>query len=494
MAEERQVIAARQYYQNALGVWVPVTAATPLPVSDPARAPVRLVTFIAGRMINVLGYGPNVYLSVELGGGATISPAYPVLYRTGITGVLEPLLTFGEMQILSHDGVSGNGLVAVMETPDRTIFASTHTFGSILRKKLNQPWESVWFKAAPPAGHDNTCYGMAAESRGAIFFTWRTSDDGTGAPKRAIMRSTDGGDTWTEVYTEAVDLIFSINCHDNIVIAAGEGCIFRSTDRGLTFNKILTPITYFKDVVPLGNGKWMMFDGYNRLLCFSFNDGLTWEIVANTFPVRATGYQYAVSISNGIIILAPWTHNLIPISQDEGATWTVFQAPLQMPGAHSCYLMGRTAFIGSWFAEGYYRYQLNIGQLAIIELTELVPPAPQSFEMLSLASLVAGATSTFANCKPLLCNRNSMSITAECTYNVAATIGLRVHVRSSHDGTNYDDADLYVFDNEFTANTTKRKTVELDPKVRFIKVLAENLDGVAGHDITSLKVTATLRG
>lgn len=114
-------------------------------------------------------------------------------------------------------------------------------------------------------------------------------------------------------------------------------------------------------------------------------------------------------------------------------------------------------------------------------------------ELLTVASIEAGATSTLTDSMPLLLSDiDSLALTVNCTYNASATAGLRIHVRSSYDGINYDDADLYQFDNEFTANTTKRKTVELNPKVRFIKVLAENLD--SSYAVTDVKVTATWGG
>ena len=111
--------------------------------------------------------------------------------------------------------------------------------------------------------------------------------------------------------------------------------------------------------------------------------------------------------------------------------------------------------------------------------------------VLNMNSLGAGATSPLEACPPIsVDNASSLALTTECIHHADAKAGLRIHVRSSYDGIKYDTTDLYAFDNDFKAGQTSRKTIELSPKVRFIKVLAENLDKI--KDVTSIKVTATL--
>ena len=86
-----------------------------------------------------------------------------------------------------------------------------------------------------------------------------------------------------------------------------------------------------------------------------------------------------------------------------------------------------------------------------------------------------------------------------------------MHVKASHDGINYDTEDLFPsssglgekreqfvhsphpirgIDIPFAPGQMVRKTVELNAKVMFVKVILENLD--LSHDITDVKVTATL--
>lgn len=89
-------------------------------------------------------------------------------------------------------------------------------------------------------------------------------------------------------------------------------------------------------------------------------------------------------------------------------------------------------------------------------------------------------------------NASSLALTIECSYHPNAKAGLRIHVKSSYDGINHDTIDIYRFDIDFVPRESIRKTIERNPKVKFVKVAAENLD--ESYKITSLRVTATLRG
>ena len=110
---------------------------------------------------------------------------------------------------------------------------------------------------------------------------------------------------------------------------------------------------------------------------------------------------------------------------------------------------------------------------------------------LSIDSLDARTTTLLENCPPVsLENISDLSLTVECTYHQQAKSGLRLHIRASCDGIHYDTEDLYTFDNNFKPGATISKTVELSPRVMFIKVIVENLDEI--EKITDLKITATL--
>jgi len=136
------------------------------------------------------------------------------------------------------------------------------------------------------------------------------------------------------------------------------------------------------------------------------------------------------------------------------------------------------------------RYISRGGEDLGIHVLSIDPHFRLSMPVLSLDSLGPKMVSGLEACCPIsLDSASSLALTTECKYHANAS-GLRVHVASSYDGMNYDDVDLYSFDIPVKSGKTVRKTVELTPKVRFVKVMVENLDN--SHEVSSLRVTATL--
>ncbi|MHC4533277.1 MAG: glycoside hydrolase family protein [Planctomycetota bacterium] len=125
----------------------------------------------------------------------------------------------------------------------------------------------------------------------------------------------------------------------------------------------------------------------------------------------------------------------------------------------------------------------------------LVTEKPFSLDMpvLNLERLGPSKFTALADSPPVcLGNITDVTLTAECTYMKKARRPIRVHVRASYDGVNYDTADLTSFSNDFKPGETARKTFELDTKVRFIKILVENLD--ESESVSDVRVIATLSG
>ena len=113
--------------------------------------------------------------------------------------------------------------------------------------------------------------------------------------------------------------------------------------------------------------------------------------------------------------------------------------------------------------------------------------------VLSREALGPKMTTSPADSPPVcLAGVGKVALTAECVYRQKATGRVRVHVRSSYDGTAYDTADLHVFDVDLTPGKLARQTFELDTAARFVKVLVENLD--PSESVSSVKITATLAG
>ena len=107
--------------------------------------------------------------------------------------------------------------------------------------------------------------------------------------------------------------------------------------------------------------------------------------------------------------------------------------------------------------------------------------------------LASHSTSSLEECPPLCLEQvRDLAISVKCDYERGAAAGLRVHIKASHDGLVYDTEDLYSFDLPFRSGERVSKTVELQPKVMYLKILVENPDD--SHEITGINITATLGG
>ncbi|GAI69384.1 unnamed protein product, partial [marine sediment metagenome] len=125
----------------------------------------------------------------------------------------------------------------------------------------------------------------------------------------------------------------------------------------------------------------------------------------------------------------------------------------------------------------------------------LVTQRPFSLDMpvLNIESLDSGQTTSLDQSPPVsLGHVSRLSLTAECAYSKNAARPIKIHVRASYDGMTYDTVDLHTFENDFKPGQTARKTVELDPKVPFIKVLVENQD--QSRSVSDIRVIAALAG
>jgi len=164
---------------------------------------------------------------------------------------------------------------------------------------------------------------------------------------------------------------------------------------------------------------------------------------------------------------------------------TIFEAPF-------IYLYHTLRYKESWEIGGFERITPDAEDIGV---QVLVTQRPFSLDMpvLNLKTLKPDKT-TLLNDSPPVClsHITRLSLTAECNYGKKAKKPIRIHVRASYDGTKYDTADLYTLDNDLQPGQLARKTFELNSKVRFIKVLVENLDESVG--VSDVKITATLGG
>ena len=120
-------------------------------------------------------------------------------------------------------------------------------------------------------------------------------------------------------------------------------------------------------------------------------------------------------------------------------------------------------------------------------------PFKLSMPVLNLNTLGPATATELAACPPVsLDHVSDLVLSVQCVYESEAESGVRVHVRASDDGFVYDTVDWQAFDNELTPGQVARRSVDVSPSPRFIKVIVENLD--SQHSVAGLTVTATLGG
>jgi len=139
------------------------------------------------------------------------------------------------------------------------------------------------------------------------------------------------------------------------------------------------------------------------------------------------------------------------------------------------------------------RYISKPGEDLGVQIFATATPFRIDMPVLSRATLGPKTTTSLVDCPPVcLSTVKRCALTAQCAYGQKAAKPVRIHVRSSYDGADYDTADLWHFDNELQPGALCRKTFEFDAKVRFIKVLVENAD--KAEQVSEVKVNVTLGG
>jgi hypothetical protein len=225
---------------------------------------------------------------------------------------------------------------------------------------------------------------------GYLYFSGRHS-----TPERSIYRSTNKGETWTKVWTEAEDWIFGMDSHKDTIIAGANGAIIRSPDRGATWTKI--PVTgSVRNVLWIDGNLWIAArGGYSKLL-FSLDDGLTWTEFANTLPDTIADVPITTHKSPSGTVAFALRENVGSAAATKNLA-TFRRVDLPVPGVQvrGVYLTEKTLYVGGYVPPAHwYHYDENVGSLIIIPLDwQQIDGEPEPQFLWNNETVTANATS-----------------------------------------------------------------------------------------------------
>ncbi|HIE05478.1 MAG TPA: hypothetical protein EYP58_01620 [bacterium (Candidatus Stahlbacteria)] len=236
--------------------------------------------------------------------------------------------------------------------PSDTVYLAT--YGSYIKRSTDGgsswqtigsglPSSSIWSVDADPSS-PNIIYAVPA--------TWMT--------QLGLYRSSDYGNTWSQVVSQSVWVVRVSPSDPNIVWCGGKSGLYLSTDRGITWSQV----TQYsggcvRDLWPCEENSSALFVGANRGFFYTSDLGQTWE--NRNFWLRAVSVSdfetdrndsttiYAVGYpgySNTLYFLAK--------STDRGQTWTIINT--DRPKTLSLHPMGSdTIIIGTDQVGGIYK-------------------------------------------------------------------------------------------------------------------------------------------
>jgi len=324
---------------------------------------IEVIGFKGATFVNCWGQGDKLFLGIANAYGSSADD--PSLVQMRLDGSYEVLLTRAEFQTLT--GLSSGEIVAIYEAVNGDIFASTHpTPVKILKKSI----EGIWEVAYTPSPQMKTCYGITADDGGYLYFTARMN----GTAKRAIYRSVDKGESWTEVWSEATDWIFGIEACKNTVVAGATNAIIRSGNRGDDWSKVVVS-GIVRNVKHIEGETWIAFCGASTKIFMSIDDGVNWFEIENKLPesggeapaqscLSPLGKAF-VSLGRGCSVA--YSKNL--------AVW--YQTRDLFPGTRcrGVYATAEHLYLGTFNAYGITPYygESYSGRVLIIPLAQLEP-------------------------------------------------------------------------------------------------------------------------
>jgi hypothetical protein len=210
-----------------------------------------------------------------------------------------------------------------------------------------------------------------------------------------ILKSTDGGLTWTQSLNwtyqqqEGIWEIVINPLRPNTVFAATTQGVYKSTDAGASWNQVLN-IPVCMDLALLSNDTTVIMCGAgdvnsaNKGLYRSTDGGLNWSLVSNGFPT--TTHQGRITIelfpSNNSIAIAQLcdVYNTIGFykTTDKGASWTNISS-MDICGYQGWYCKGMEFMsndVNTFLAGGVNMYSSTDGGANYFQISDM-NPGPQ---------------------------------------------------------------------------------------------------------------------
>lgn len=161
-----------------------------------------------------------------------------------------------------------------------------------------------------------------------IYFTdqLRGIAVGGGGSVSKILRTTDGGETWTSITGLPGAGLYSVSfSSENNAIAAGvSGLLLTTSDKGINWiNRNEPTIESLRSVffISESTGKASVFSSPGLILQ-TYNSGQTWELLNTGINARLS----AIVMTDESTVFAVGENGTIAVSKDDGVTWNIINS------------------------------------------------------------------------------------------------------------------------------------------------------------------------
>jgi len=266
---------------------------------------------------NVWVYGENIYFGCRVENQADSAPA---LFKINPQGKVEVLATKGDIKSLNtYEKSYFLEVVSVLELPNNAIIFSTHTWCELIKRDVNGNL-AVKYNVMGNVGAE-TVYGMCMDDEGSLYAATYDSYPSQGY----ILKSTDKGETWSTIYgaisgSPFFDIEFRRKVAGTVLLVASLNGIYRSTDRGSTFTKVWDEQA--RDIEYIGANTWIAYRDGRDYFFISFDDGETWQRVANRTGVEK---EWSINTLKADALGRLWVAGFgaLACSRNGGSTWRV---------------------------------------------------------------------------------------------------------------------------------------------------------------------------